>query len=132
MSSTAEFLTGLSSILAQAEGAAPGGGAGGGMGMLVWMGLLFVGMWFLMIAPQRKAQKKHQQLIDGLKKGDRVITKGGLYGKIAAVKKDRVSLIIGENTKVELVKGSIGTVLGQNAEGKTQEEEVEEIEEQQP
>lgn len=131
MTSTTDIFLSLGSTIAQAAPAAPGGG-GGGMGMLVWMVLLFVGMWFLMIAPQRKAQKQHKKLIDGLKKGDRVITKGGLYGKIVAVKKDRVSLILGENTKVELVKGSIASVLGQGADGKTQEDEIEEIEEQQP
>lgn len=114
MTTTADILAGISPILAQAEGAPPGGGSS----MLIWMGLLFVGMWFLMIAPQRKAQKKQQQMIDSLKKGDRVITKGGLYGKIVAVKKDRVSLILGENTRVDLVKSSIGSVLGEAKGGK--------------
>lgn len=128
MINTTELFAGLAPILADAAPAAPGAG---GLPIL-WMILLLVGMWFLMIAPQRKAQKQHRKLIEGLKKGDRVITKGGLYGKIVTVKKDRVALLIGENTKVELVKGSIATVLGENAEGKTQEEEIEQIEEQQP
>lgn len=126
MTNTADFLTGMSSILAQAEGA-PGGG---GSSMLIWMGLLFVGMWFLMIAPQRKAQKQHQKMIDALKKGDRIITKGGLYAKVAAVKKDRVTIILGENTKVDLVKSSVGTLLSEGKGDKAADAELEEADEE--
>lgn len=127
MINTAEIFAGLSPVLAEAAPSAPGGSS-----MLIWMILLFVGMWFLMIAPQRKAQKQHQKLIAGLKKGDRIITKGGFYGKILAVKKDRVTLLLGDSAKVELVKGSIASVIGEDAEGKTQEEEIEQIEENNP
>lgn len=123
MTNTTDFLTTLTPVLAQAEGAP---GAPGGFSTLIWMGLLFVGMYFLMIAPQRKAQKKQQQMIDSLKKGDRIITKGGLYAKVAAVKKDRVSIILGENTRVDLAKASVGTVVSEGKGDKAEAEEAEE------
>lgn len=118
-----DFLTSFSSILAEA--AAPEGSGASPFGGIIWMVLLMVGMWFLLVAPQRKAQKKHQQLVNALKKGDRVITKGGLYGKILSVKKDRVSLQLGENTKVELVRSAIGSVITKEEAESAEEESTE-------
>lgn len=118
MTNTADFLAGLSPLLAQAEGGSGAPGFG-----LIWIVLLIAGFYFLMIAPQRKAQKKQQQMIDGLKKGDRIVTKGGFYAKVAAVKKDRISIILGENTRVDLVKTSVGAVVEEAKGGKDEAEE---------
>ena len=79
--------------------------------MLVAYGLLFVAMYFLMIAPQRKKQKELQKAIDALQTGDEVITAGGIYGEIASKKEDRFIVRIADNTKVEVAKSHIQSVV---------------------
>ena len=69
--------------------------------------LLMVGFWFLLIQPQRKKQKEHQKLLSELKAGDKVITSGGLCGVITHVKKDRYQVKVDDNTRVDVLKGSI-------------------------
>jgi preprotein translocase subunit YajC len=91
-----------------AMGGNPQGG-GSGTYMLVWFGLIFVLIYFMMIRPQRKKQKEHQQLLNELKKGDKVVTNGGMFGVVFAIDEDRgrVVLKIGESTKLEFLKSSI-------------------------
>jgi preprotein translocase subunit YajC len=69
--------------------------------------LLFAGMWFLMIAPQRKRQKQHDKMIQDLKNGDEVMTSAGIYATIVSIKPDRFVVKIAENVKVEVHKSSI-------------------------
>jgi len=64
--------------------------------------LMFAGMWFLVIAPQRKKQKQHEAMVKALQSGDRVITMGGVYGEVTNVKEDRLTIRIAENTKIEV------------------------------
>lgn len=89
---------------------AEGAGGGGGMFTLVWFGLIFVLMYLLLIRPQRKKQKEHQTLLQELKKGDKVVTSGGMFGTIFAIDEDRGRVVIkvGE-TKFEFLKSSIAT-----------------------
>ena len=77
--------------------------------LIVWMGLLFVIMYLLLIRPQRKKQKEHDRLLGELKKGDKVVTTGGMFGTIFAIDDDRnrVVLKIGDDTKLEFLKSSI-------------------------
>ena len=88
-----------------AQGTAPGGELTKFLPII----LLFAGMWFLLIAPQRKRQKEHDKMVSELKKGDKVVTSGGLFGTIAHVKKDRLVVEIAANTKVELGKQFISS-----------------------
>lgn len=69
--------------------------------------LLFVGMWFLIIGPQRKRQKEHDAMLTALKSGDTVVTSGGIFGTITNVKEDRLILRIADNTKIELAKNFV-------------------------
>ena len=87
----------------------PGAGEGSGMYMIVWLGFIFLLMYFLMIRPQRKKQKEHEQLLGELKKGDKVVTTGGMFGTIFAIDDDkgRIVLRINEQTKLEFMKTSI-------------------------
>jgi preprotein translocase subunit YajC len=91
--------------------AGPDGGSGGGMFTLIWFGLIIVLMYFLMIHPQRKKQKAHRALLDQLKKGDKVVTTGGMFGTIFAIddKNNKIVIRINENTKLEFLKSSIAT-----------------------
>ncbi|MGH8018065.1 MAG: preprotein translocase subunit YajC [Opitutaceae bacterium] len=94
-------------VIAQSQGT---GGSGPMMGQLLFFGLFFAAMWFLLIAPQRKKQKKHQEMIKSLTTGDEVLTSGGIYGIITNVKDDRVVVRIAEGTKVEISRGFITSV----------------------
>lgn len=71
--------------------------------------LIFVIFYFLLIRPQQKRQRELQKMIEGLKKGDRVVTSGGIIGTIASIQNDYIVLKVGdnENTKIEVLKGSI-------------------------
>jgi preprotein translocase subunit YajC len=69
--------------------------------------LIFALFYVLIMLPMRKRQKALQQLIENLKKGDRVITNGGLYGEVAAVVGPAVVLKIADNVKVRVAKSSI-------------------------
>jgi preprotein translocase subunit YajC len=94
-------------VLAQA----PSPGPGAGMSQILFFGLLFAAMWFLMIAPQRKKQKQHEALIKALGNGDEVLTAGGIFGTVVAVKDDRFVVRIADNTKIELGKSFISSVV---------------------
>ncbi|MDQ8183681.1 preprotein translocase subunit YajC [Pelagicoccus sp. SDUM812005] len=96
----------ISSIVLAQE-AAPQGGI---MSFLPFI-VIFAAMYFLIIAPQRKKQKQHQQMITELKSGAEVVTSGGIYGTITNVKDDRFVLKIAENTKIEISKASVASVI---------------------
>ena len=89
-----------------AQTAAP---SGGGLSQFLPIILLFIGMWFLIIAPQRKKQKAHDKMITELKTGDAIITSGGIFGSITNVKDDRFVVRVADNVKIELTKQSIGS-----------------------
>ena len=69
--------------------------------------LLFAGMWFLLIGPQRKRQKAHEAMLKELKSGDIIVTSGGIFGTITNVKEDRLILRVADNTKIELAKNFV-------------------------
>ena len=86
---------------------AQGASGGGGFAQFLPIILLFVGMWFLIIAPQRKRQKAHDTMLSELQTGDEIVTSGGVYGTITNVKEDRFVVRIADNTKIELGKGFV-------------------------
>ncbi len=96
---------------------AEGGAAGGAFFQLVPIVVIFAIFYFLLIAPARKRQKSLQALIDGLKKGDRVVTTGGLYGEVTSVKEKSVFLKVAENVKVRVAKSAVAGLQGQGREG---------------
>lgn len=69
--------------------------------------LIFVVFYFLLILPQQRRQKKHQQFLNALKKGDRVITSAGIYGTIANIKGNVISLVIADGVKIDVEKSHI-------------------------
>lgn len=99
---------------AYAMGPAPQGGQpGGAQGMiasLLPLILIFVVFYFLLIRPQQKKAKEHKQMLDNIKKGDKVITGGGIYGVVESVGNNTVILKIAENVKVKFGKGYIAAV----------------------
>jgi len=78
--------------------------------------LVFVIFYLLIIMPSRKKQKKHQEMVEALKPGDKIVTTGGIYGTIMGVKQDRLELKIAANTKIEITKSAIGAILNPKGE----------------
>ncbi len=76
--------------------------------------LIFVVLYFLMILPQQRRQKKHLEMISSLKKGDRIVTTSGIYGIITNVKENSFLVKIADNVEIELEKGSISHKIGAN------------------
>lgn len=74
--------------------------------------LVFGIFYFLLLAPMRKRQKALQQVVEGLKRGDKVVTNGGLIGEIAAVEDRVIHLKLSENVKVRVLKSAIAGLEG--------------------
>lgn len=85
--------------------------------------LIFVVFWFLVIRPQQKRHKEHQAFLDALKKGDKVITSGGLFGTIESVDDQIVKLRINRDNKVKVLRSEIsGSQSGQLDEDEDSED----------
>ena len=95
--------------------AAPAPGAGGGLGMLLPILLFIPLLYLLMIRPQQKRQKQWQQMLSGIKAGDRVTTAGGIRGVILSIKDDSIILRVApDNLKLEVAKTAIASVTTQD------------------
>ena len=86
---------------------AAGQPAGGGMSMWIMLALIFVVMWFFMIRPQRKQQKELQNFRDSLKKGDKVVTVGGIYGTVDEIKEGTVLILVDKDVKIRVSKNAL-------------------------
>ena len=87
--------------------AGEGEAAGIGWEMILILVLMFGAMYFLMIRPQRKRRQEHQQLIEELKRGDRVVTAGGIYGVIESISEDSVVIKVESGVTMRVAKGSV-------------------------
>jgi len=98
-----------------AMSASPDGGASQG-GAPVMMNFLFIGLmivifYMLIWRPNSQRQKKHKQMLETLKKGDRIVTNGGLFATVLNVKEDRLVCTIAEGVKVEISRSAVGGVI---------------------
>lgn len=98
----------LGSILAFADGA-----PASGFLQFVPIILVFAIFYFLLIAPMRKRQKALQNLVENLKKGDQIVTNGGLYGTIAGVEEKAVIVKVADNVKVKIAKSAVAGLADQ-------------------
>lgn len=98
----------ISQAFAQAAGGAPGGDL---ISMLLPLVLIMAVFWFLLIRPQQKRVKEHQELIKNVRRGDVVVTSGGLIGKVNRVVDDNeVLLEVAENVRMRILKNAISEV----------------------
>ena len=91
---------------------APREGGSGGIIFMVQMVLIFVIFYFLLIRPQSKERQRHEALLKGLKKGDEIVTNGGLIGTVVHIEDNRLTVRTGENTRVTVDRGRVAQVLG--------------------
>lgn len=88
------------------------GGEGGGFGAFIPLILMFAIFYFLLIRPQQKKAKAHKQLLASIKKGDRIVTSGGLYGVVTGLAEDVVTIEIAPKVRVKVSRGSVSGVSG--------------------
>jgi preprotein translocase subunit YajC len=103
----------MTSLYAMAGGGAGGGGGLGGLGAFIPFILIFVVFYFLLIRPQRQKEQEHKKMLDALKKEDKVVTSGGIYGKIVDIKDRKITLEVAKGVKIEVLKGAIGSKVKQ-------------------
>ncbi len=84
-----------------------GGSPGAGYGNLILIGGIIVIFYFFMIRPQQKKQKDQKKFMEEIKKGDSIVTMGGIHGKVAAIENDTVLLEVDRSTKITIEKTSI-------------------------
>lgn len=115
--------------------AAPGadGGSGSIVPTLVTFGLVFVIFYFLIIRPQNKKKKDAAELLKALKKGDHVVSIGGIHGTIQSLKDDTVVLKIDGSTKITMSRSAVSTVAEQSRPTKkAAEKPVDDVETEEP
>ena len=90
--------------------AAPG--AGSAFASFVPLILIFAIMYFLLIRPQQRKAKEHQKMVEALRRGDQIVTQGGIIGKVSRVKDDgEIEVELAEGVRVRVVKSSVAQVL---------------------
>ena len=104
------LMVGLLGTLVFMGGCFPAEGAEGGefdWTLIAFLVLIFVVFYFLLIRPQRKRQKEHQDLMQELKRGDRVVTAGGIYGVIESLSEDSIVIKVESGATMRVARGSI-------------------------
>jgi len=91
------------------------GGASGGQGAAGFTGfipliLMFVIFYFLLIRPQQKKTKEHRQMISNLKKGDRIVTSGGIHGRITGMDDATLTVEIADKVRVKVARGNVSAL----------------------
>jgi len=98
-------------VYAMGTGGTGGGTGGGGLGAFLPLIIIFAIFYFLLIRPQQKKSKQHKQLLADLKKGDKVVSSGGLHGVITGLSDDVVTVEISPKVRVKITRGSIAGVI---------------------
>ncbi len=99
-------------LLAVAQ-AAPGSAGRGGLVLMIYTVAFIAIMWFIILGPQRRMQKKHQQMISELKKGDEIMTEGGILGSVVHLTEDRLTIKTGDNTRIVVARSKIARVFAE-------------------
>lgn len=89
------------------------GGAAGGTDMLVSLApmvLIFIVFWFLLIRPQQKKAKEHRAMVAALKRGDRIVTNGGIFGQVSHVADDHLMVEIAEGIKIKIARDAVAAI----------------------
>lgn len=81
--------------------------SGGGLSFIIMLVLIFVVMWLFMVRPQQKKQKELDNFRNSLKKGDKVVTLGGIYGTVSEIKDKTVIIEVDNNVKIRVDKASL-------------------------
>ena len=97
--------------VAYAMAPAQGGAESGGFFAFVPLIIMFVIFYFLLIRPQQKKAKEHQSMITALKKGDKIITSGGIHGVVTKVEDNDLQVEIAENVRIKIIRSNVAAKL---------------------
>jgi preprotein translocase subunit YajC len=100
--------------------AVPREGGNSSVIFLVQMVLIFVIFYFLLLRPQAKERKRHDEMLKAIKKGDEIVTNGGIIGKVVHVEEKRLTIKTGENTRLTVDRGRIASILDVRGEEKAE------------
>lgn len=103
------------SAMAAPETSGAAGSAGSMMTTFITFGLIIVIFYFLIIRPQKKRDKETKQMLAAIKKGDKIITIGGIHGTVVAVKEATIVVKVDDNTRIEFSRSAISTVVNREA-----------------
>lgn len=92
------------------------GQPGGNLMGLLPIAIIFIIFYFLLIRPQKKSQREHQDMLQKLSKNDEVITSGGIFGTVVSIQDDVVTLRVEKETKIKVKKGSVSKVIKSRGE----------------
>lgn len=98
--------------------AVPREGGNSSIIFMAQMGLIFAIFYFLLLRPQAKERKRHEGMLTQLKKGDEIVTNGGIIGKVVHVEEKRLTMKTGENTRLTVDRSRIAAVLDVKGESK--------------
>lgn len=102
-------MTGIAYAMAQGGGG--GAQGGGGFTAFVPLILMFGIFYFLLIRPQQKKAKEQRQMIDNLKKGDRIITSGGIHGRISGIDENTLKVEIADKVQIKINRGNVAQLM---------------------
>jgi preprotein translocase subunit YajC len=109
----------ISIAYALGQGGAGQGGTGGFSGFIPLI-LMFVIFYFLLIRPQQKKTKEHRQMISDLKKGDRIVTSGGIHGRITGLDDQTLTVEIADKVRVKVARSNVGGRLSSSTQPQPQ------------
>jgi len=98
--------------LAYAAAAPPGGGPGSFVQPLILFGAMFAIFYFIVLRPQQRQKAERERMLSALRRGDRVVTSGGLHGTVVALNEHTVTLRVADQVKLEFDRTAIGRVVG--------------------
>ncbi len=102
----------MNNLLLALMGQPQGGDAGGGMiSTVIMFALIIFIFYFMIIRPQSKRQKERQKMLEAMKKGDKIVTSGGLHGKIVGMEDKTVLVEIADNVKVKVEKSAVSAII---------------------
>ena len=106
----------LLSAMAAPEAAGAAGSTGSMMTTFVTFGLIIVIFYFLIIRPQKKRDRETKEMLAAIKKGDKVVSMGGIHGTVVAVKETTIVVKVDDNTRIEFSRNAISSIVNRKAE----------------
>ena len=104
---------------AMGQGGAAAGQGAGGFSSFIPLILMFVIFYFLLIRPQQKKAKEHREMIAALKKGERIVTSGGLHGRITGLDDTTLTVEIADRVRVKISRGNVAILMPASAQSKS-------------
>jgi len=109
-SPTRLLLAAVAALLASTPSAYAADSAASGFAQLVPLLLIMVVFWFLLIRPQQKRMKEHRNMVEALKKGDKVITNSGIYGTLIEIKDDFIRVEIADGVRIKMQRDAVAAL----------------------